>query len=265
MKLLRTLIFWPVTSSFTAFMCFKLYMVAFFYKHRGRVETNKLCHDIAGQWGRGIFSLVPGWNWIIEGQNHVNKLTKPVVIVANHQSAVDICALYALQIQFRWLSKAEVFRMPLIGPVMKLSGYIPVVRGDKQSQNQAFDASRQCLQDGISMVYFPEGSRSEDGKLKEFKPGAFRLSEMESVDILPVVIEGTHSMMAKNALTPNFATVTLKVLEPTRKIQGESTDDFVNRVRLSMKDALEETRVTNQKTTTYNSFERLRRKLRMTS
>ena len=154
-----------------------------------------------------------------------------MVIVANHQSSADICALFTTETQFRWLSKSEVFRIPLIGHAMKWAGYVPISRGNIKSHKRALRASSDWIRRGVSMVYFPEGSRSKDGSLGEFKIGAFRLSEDEDVPILPVVLQGTMNMMAKNSFIPNPAKVNVKILPPTKKQDNETIEQFTQRVK----------------------------------
>ncbi|SME94652.1 lysophospholipid acyltransferase family protein [Pseudobacteriovorax antillogorgiicola] len=238
MKLIKAALFWIPVWTFTIFIFLRVLGVSLVSFLRRDPLLSHHCHNLAGQWGRGILKMTPGWTYRIRGQQHLPPSNKPLVVVANHQSSVDICALYLLGIQFRWLSKAEIFKIPFVGSGMKLAGYVPIKRGDKISHEQAFESSRQWLRQGVSMVYFPEGSRSTDGQLKPFKPGAFRLSELEKVDVLPVIIRGTKSMMAKNSLVPHPSHVDLEVLPPTARRDHESVEDFMDRVRSSMLDTL---------------------------
>lgn len=238
MKLLRAMVFWIITSIFTGLMVLKTILAAAKAVITGDNVSN-CSHDVAGQWGRGVLKLSPFWDFKVTGREHLPKQgDAPIVIVANHQSSVDIWALYLLDIQFRWLSKAEVFDIPLLGTAMKLAGYVSVKRGDAESQAAAFKASRHWLRQGVSMVYFPEGSRSLDGKLKPFKTGAFRLSELERVDILPMAIRGTSSMLKKTSYIPSAAHVDIQLFPPTRRQDKESLEDFVERVRMTIDTAL---------------------------
>ena len=240
MKFLKALVFWPCVWVYTIFMVLKLVGVGIYYRFKDPMDKENRCHDIATQWGTGILKFTPGWEFEVTGMENIPNLDeKPVVLVANHQSSVDILALYTLGVQFRWLSKIEVFRLPFVGQAMTMSGYIPINRGSKGSHQNAFLASKKCLQRGISMAYFPEGSRSLDGKLKEFKQGAFRLAEEEGVQILPITISGTNRMMAKNSFTPNPAKISLKVLKPCQRMDDESLSNFMDRVRSNVHEELE--------------------------
>ena len=146
-----------------------------------------------------------------------------MVIVANHESMSDIWAMYYLGVQFRWLSKAEVFRMPVVGHVMKYADYVPVERGNKNSHLNAMKLSADRLDEGLCMFFFPEGTRSKDGKIKDFKNGAFRLARDTNTAVLPIAIHGAGDLMRKGSLVPNPAHVKVKILPP---IPGpdESTD-----------------------------------------
>ena len=156
MKILKALLFWPSVWVFTIYKASQLILIGLYYQIMGLKNKEDRCHEIGLEWGTGILRYTPGWEYTVKGLEHIPDLTKkPVVIVANHQSSVDILALYTLGVQFRWLSKAEVFRLPFVGQAMTMCGYIPIIRGSKGSHNSAYEASRKCIENGTSMVYFP--------------------------------------------------------------------------------------------------------------
>ncbi len=234
MRVLRTIYFWLCFWIYTAVLYIKLLSIKILYHTKSDLDLSQACHSLACNWGKGILQLTPGWNYQIEGREYLPHGNSPMVLVANHQSSADICALFTTGVQFRWLSKAEVFRIPFIGQAMKWAGYVPISRGSTESHRRALVKSRDWLKQGVSMVYFPEGSRSEDGNLKNFKPGAFSLAGKENVPVLPIVLKGTRHMMAKNSLSPNPAKVIVKVLPPTRKQENETIEQFSQRVRLAI-------------------------------
>ena len=123
------------------------------------------------------------------------------VLVANHLSIVDILVLFRLFVDFKWVSKAEVFRAPLIGWNMALNGYVPVRRGERASVAKMMTACRRALRTGSSLMIFPEGTWSVDGKLRPFKPGAFELAHEEGVAIVPIVIRGSGDAMPATGFT----------------------------------------------------------------
>jgi 1-acyl-sn-glycerol-3-phosphate acyltransferase len=105
--------------------------------------------------------------------------------------------LFRLFTHFKWVSKIENFRVPCIGWNMSLNRYIKLRRGDKESVDQMMAASEQALREGNPIMMFPEGTRSEDGRLKAFKHGAFTLAKRVGAPILPIVVEGTAAALPK--------------------------------------------------------------------
>jgi len=125
---------------------------------------------------------------------------RPHVIVANHQSFVDILLLFRLRLHYKWVSKVENFRAPLIGWNMSLNRYIPIVRGTMKGNLQMMRACEEALKAGNSLMMFPEGTRSPDGTMRPFKDGAFELALRTQSPILPIIIEGTAKALAKGGL-----------------------------------------------------------------
>ncbi|MCP3940767.1 MAG: 1-acyl-sn-glycerol-3-phosphate acyltransferase [Desulfobacteraceae bacterium] len=131
-----------------------------------------------------------------------DKLTmkKNYVLVSNHQSQLDILVLYHLFFPFRWVSKAAVFKLPFIGWNMFLNGYIKLHRRDHDSIKSMMQTCENLLKNNISVFFFPEGTRSKDGLLRPFKPGAFILAKKTRVPILPVVLNHTKDALPKHSL-----------------------------------------------------------------
>jgi 1-acyl-sn-glycerol-3-phosphate acyltransferase len=136
-------------------------------------------------------------------------------LVANHESMGDILVLFALYRPFKWVSKASVFKAPLLGWNMVLNQYVRVERGNKESVVRMMAACRRWLQRGIPVLLFPEGSRSEDGQVKAFKDGAFRLAVETGCPVYPIVLSGTARTLPKHGyLFSEKATVRVRVLPP---------------------------------------------------
>jgi 1-acyl-sn-glycerol-3-phosphate acyltransferase len=133
-----------------------------------------------GRWMRriGKFSsaLTPLWNFTIEGEAPADILRKPYVVVANHESTADPFLLSWLPWDMRWVAKEELFKPPLTGWAMKLSGDIPIRRGERDSVQVMLAECERSLRAGIPIMMFPEGTRSKDGTLLPFKTGAFSLA-----------------------------------------------------------------------------------------
>ncbi len=203
----------------------------------GRKDDDRTAHRFASFWGKTIFTLIPGWKITISGKENLPQDGQGYVIVANHESMSDILAMYYLGIQFRWLSKEAVFKYPLIGQAMRWAKYVPILRGDRASGQIAMQASKEHLHRGIPMFFFPEGTRSIDGVIKTFKPGAFKLAHDEQVMILPVAIHGAMQLLPKHSLVPGKAHVKIKILPPVAPPSREDSKDitpFAETVRQSI-------------------------------
>lgn len=122
------------------------------------------------------------------------------MVVSNHQSQLDILAAFSLFFPFKWVSKTEVFRVPLIGWNMMLNRYIRLKRGDKESIKKMMADCEKSIAQGNSIYFFPEGTRSASGILKPFKPGAFILALKMKMPILPIAINGTKNALPKHSL-----------------------------------------------------------------
>ncbi len=240
-RYLIALIFWFNFIIVTLVLFLWLLLVVGYYRLFDRDNLSLGAHSVAIFWGRSIMQLTPGWHYRVHGLENLPKFGEaPVVMVANHQSAADIWALYLTGAQFRWLSKDDVFKVPLIGLAMKWAGYVPISRGKSGSHAAALRASSQWIRRGISMVFFPEGTRSEDGHLKEFKIGAFRLAVEEKVDILPLVIQGTRDMVQKKSAIPCPARLDIQVMPRISPNPEESIEEFATRVQRLISHRLKE-------------------------
>ncbi len=161
--------------------------------------TRKIVHQNSIWWARSIIGMSPIWNLVVTGREHLQK-GKHYIIIANHQSLLDILAVCAaLPINFKFLAKRELFQIPLMGWGMASAGYIPVDRASHKSGREALQRITQVLGRGVSVLLFPEGTRSPDGKIHAFKTGAFKLARDNKVEILPVVIDGTGQALPKNS------------------------------------------------------------------
>lgn len=171
-------------------------------------------HRFTCLWASLYIWVFPPWAVEIEGREHIDQ-NETYVIVSNHQSMVDILAAFMLFRHFKWVSKAELFRIPLIGWNMALNRYVRLKRGHKASIRDMYEACETHLREGSSIFLFPEGTRSETGKMREFKEGAFVLAKRHSVPILPVVINGSKNALPKDSLNFHGKThVRLQVLPP---------------------------------------------------
>jgi 1-acyl-sn-glycerol-3-phosphate acyltransferase len=138
----------------------------------------------------------------------------PYVVVSNHESFVDILLISHLPWEMKWLTKAEMFRIPFLGWMQRLAGDIPVQRGFGPSAIEAIARCREMLERRVSVMIFPEGTRSAGRDLLPFKDGAFRLAVDAGVPILPLAVHGTGSALRKHDWRFGRCAAVVQVLEP---------------------------------------------------
>ncbi|MBI3568257.1 MAG: 1-acyl-sn-glycerol-3-phosphate acyltransferase [Gemmatimonadetes bacterium] len=174
-------------------------------------------HYAAGRAFRllGVLSvkLNPLWHFEVAGQM-VSDPRRPYVAVANHESWADIFLLCHLPWEMKWLSKDAMFKIPCFGWMMRMAGDISIRRGERSSGAQALLAARDRLAKRVSVMVFPEGTRSRDGSMLPFKDGAFRVAIETGTPILPMVVAGTRRAMAKGSMRFARARARLLVLPP---------------------------------------------------
>jgi 1-acyl-sn-glycerol-3-phosphate acyltransferase len=142
------------------------------------------------------------------------------------------------------VSKDSIFYVPFLGAIMSLNGNVAIRRGAVSSVRHMLDECTKLLKRGISVMMFPEGTRSRDGKVHDFKEGPFRLAMRAGVPVVPIAIVGTREIVAKGSIKMDFrATVTVRVLPPVSvaTFQGSSAD-LRNYVRGLIEKAVEEMR-----------------------
>ena len=150
----------------------------------------------------------------IEGRDKIVKGTT-YVIISNHQSILDTLLLYGIRYKFKWVSKIENIKVPILGWYLKMADYIIVDRGNEDSKIDMLEKSSRCLKNGISIMIFPEGTRSLNMEIGFFKRGAFQLAIQNEVPLLPVVIDGTGGILPKHGLIfESGSPLKISVLEP---------------------------------------------------
>ena len=157
--------------------------------------------------------LNPLWNFKVSGQIPSDP-RRPYVVVANHESFVDMLLISHLPFEMKWMSKSEFFKIPFMGWMMLLAGDIRIERGTKKAGVQALLDCRDRLAKKVSVMIFPEGTRSKTGELGEFKDGAFRLALQTGTPILPLAVLGTRDALIKHDWRFGYSRAEVKVLEP---------------------------------------------------
>ncbi|ODT03320.1 MAG: acyl-phosphate glycerol 3-phosphate acyltransferase [Gemmatimonadetes bacterium SCN 70-22] len=173
----------------------------------------------------GVLSvkLNPLWKFEVAGEV-IRDPRRPYVAVSNHESYADIFLISHLPWEMKWMSKETMFRIPCFGWMMRMAGDIEVRRGERSSVVQAMQLARDRLAKRVSVMIFPEGTRSRDGELLPFKDGAFRLAIETQAPILPIVVAGTRDCMAKGTFRFQSARARVKVLTPI-ETAGMTMDD----------------------------------------
>jgi 1-acyl-sn-glycerol-3-phosphate acyltransferase len=193
----------------------------------------RLLHQFTCFWASLYSWCNPAWPVEVHGRQKIRP-DATYVMVANHQSLLDILVLFRLFVHFKWVSKVENFRIPFVGWNMSLNRYIRLKRGDRESVIRMLGECRSVLGNGSSIMMFPEGSRSPDGRLRAFKPGAFELARDTRRPILPIVVEGTARALPKRGFVLRGRhPIRITVLDelPYESFAGESVEVVSDRVR----------------------------------
>jgi 1-acyl-sn-glycerol-3-phosphate acyltransferase len=163
----------------------------------------------------------------------------PIVFASNHQGAFDILVLQShIPTQFRWVSKESLFKIPIVGWSMSLAGYISIDRGRAALAYRSIEkAADRVRREGISVVMFPEGTRSTTGKLLPFKRGSFLLALKCGVPIVPVSIQGTRDIMKKGSVLIRSADVKIVVGRPI-DVAGIEEAELTKIVRKAIENGL---------------------------
>jgi len=188
--------------------------------------------------------MSPFWKVVVDGREKIDK-NQAYVIIPNHQSMLDIVFFNMLRHRLRWVSKIEIFKVPLVGVEMRMVKYIEVVRGSKSSVIRMMEKCMESLREGISVVIFPEGTRSLTGAIGKFKSGAFQLAVKTDKPLLPVLIDGTGDILPKRGIIfGSRKVVRLRVLDPIfpGNFKTGDPDELAAIVQAQMVSAMEKLR-----------------------
>ena len=166
-----------------------------------------------GNWGRGLLWLIPARLRVTAapgfdpGQSYI--------IACNHLSLIDIPVLYGwLDLDLKWVMKKEVRRIPMIGGGCALLGHIFLDRSDREAALRTLREFESRMAAGTSVLFFPEGTRSRDGKMREFKMGAFHMAKDLGLPILPVTLEGTDTILPSDGMTLRPGVARMHIHDP---------------------------------------------------
>lgn len=191
-----------------------------------------------------VVKMIPIWKVDVTGKEKAARDTT-YVIISNHQSILDILLVNSLCYKFKWVSKIENKRVPVLGWYLKMADYITVDRSNKESKEEMLDRSMRFLRKGISVMLFPEGTRSVNREIGFFKRGAFQLAINARVPILPVLIDGSGGVLPKHGLIFSAGhKINIRIFDPVLPESFGTDDPDILSVKFSnfMTEALNELR-----------------------
>jgi len=215
---------------------FLLVWVSTFWWDRRRVAA----HMMGTFWAWHYQSLIPFWKLRLEGREKI-PWNRPVVMVANHRSLIDILALYKIRRPFKWTSKDENFRLPFIGMVLSLTNSIRIKRESLRSGAQFLSQAETEIAKGSSILLFPEGTRSRTREMRPFKEGAFLLAKKTACGIIPIVHTGSEKTFERGSwVLKGKAPIHIRILDeiPASEVGLLETKELMRLVREQMEQGI---------------------------
>ncbi len=205
--MIRTIFVWSCIV-LSGFVFASLAIVTYLFDRKG-----EMAHLCARLWGKAAL-LANGVHVKVEGLEQLRN-DGPYIFMANHQGSYDIFALLGqLPFQFKWLAKKEIFSIPILGWAMTVAGYISIDRDGTRETVEAMNKAARKIQEGMSVVIFPEGTRSADGSIQPFKKGGFTLAVKSKVPIVPIALAGSRKILAKDRLTISPGDIRVRIGRP---------------------------------------------------
>ncbi|MBL7157815.1 MAG: 1-acyl-sn-glycerol-3-phosphate acyltransferase [Candidatus Omnitrophica bacterium] len=196
MKVVTSIAIWTLGSILTILLFFvDLFLTVILFPFD---KKRKIVHAQSFWWANALIGLNPYWNLSVIGLENIDP-RKTYVVVANHQSLADVVVVYKTHMQFKWVAKESLFNVPFLGWCLSLGKHIRLTRGEFASIKKVYREAATWLRNGISVLFFPEGTRSETDRVSEFQNGAFKLAIKEKKPVLPVSITGTREAIPKGS------------------------------------------------------------------
>jgi 1-acyl-sn-glycerol-3-phosphate acyltransferase len=221
---IESIIIWVIVTILTVILFFAmLFFTVILYPFD---KKRKVAHAQCYWWADAVTFFNPYWNVTVSGLENIDH-NRTYVIVANHRSLADIVIIYKSKMQFKWVAKESLFKVPFVGWNMSLAKHIKLERGSFSSIKKVYREAAGWLRGGMSVLFFPEGTRSETDEMKEFQNGAFKLAIKEKVPVLPILVDGTGDAIPKGSWRFKVkAPARLKVL-PAVETSGYTNADFM--------------------------------------
>jgi 1-acyl-sn-glycerol-3-phosphate acyltransferase len=183
-------------------------------------RSGNLSHQISRLWCRLLCKL-NGVNVEINGLENILS-NRPQIFVSNHQGYFDIFALSGyLPVQIRWIAKSSLFRIPFLGQAMMAAGYIPHERDNRKKAYEAFNKTLEKIKEGCSIIIFPEGTRSEDGKIGPFKKGSNLIASRSKSPMVPITIIGSGDIIKKGSATITPGPIRVIISPPVEPVSDK--------------------------------------------
>ena len=212
------LVFYPIGLLLTLLTGWLTVLVAILWTPEA---ASRYC---AANWARILCWLTPV-KVTVEGAENADP-RRTYVVVCNHQSQYDIFLVYGwLKLDLKWVLKAELRKAPGVGIGCEKAGHIFVDRSNPDKARQSVSDALERVGDGVGILFFAEGTRSADGRLRPFKKGAFRVATSQNLPILPVTIIGTRDIQRPKSLLIFPGKVSM-VIHPAIEIEGESQEEI---------------------------------------
>jgi 1-acyl-sn-glycerol-3-phosphate acyltransferase len=208
-------------------MCLYGIILSFFNK-----DENIIHRRIAVPWAK-IYLKVCGVKVDVKGAEYVNR-DLPFIYMSNHQSYFDIFTLLVgLPVDFKFLMKKELMKIPLLGTTMRRAGYLSVDRGDTKNAIISMDAVAEKIRGGTSILIFPEGTRSKDGHIQAFKKGGFHTAIKAGCYIVPIAILNSRDIVPKGSLRIKKGTIKMRIGRPipVKDYSKENINELITRTR----------------------------------
>ena len=166
----------------------------------------------------------------------------PRIFASNHVSWFDVPALAKILPRYKFVAKAELFKVPVFGPAMRAVGMVEIQRENRKAAFGAYEVAAERIRKGNSVVVFPEGTRGHAYPLRPFKKGPFVLAIAAGVPIVPIIVHGTIEIMRKGSLWAHPGTIDVHLLEPvnTSGVDYDHREVLMVKVRDRMADAMRE-------------------------
>ena len=237
LRVIRSIWIWIASASLIFVWIPLLGIIWLFDRDPRKIRTGRWFRRL----GRNIARVNP-WRLHVSGADRIRP-GQVYIVVANHQSLADVPLMCYLRIDAKWLAKVELFRFPVTGILLRMAGDIPVDRSVQRKAGQALVRAARAVRSGVSLVFYPEGSRSRDGSIQPFNDGPFRLAVREQIPLLPLVIDGSGNALPRNSFLFGPALdIYLRVLEPVSVQPGMNAAELRDRVREMMIRELERMR-----------------------